>query len=405
MKIIYLLSIITVFSLNLYCQTEWTKYPDPVMLPGSAEEWDKEFVGLGCVIYHNGSYHMWYTGGSWVESSQIGYATSEDGITWTKNINNPVLEKGPEGSWDESIPHLPQVLVIDDTLHMWYTGHRGNRDYFDFQVGHAISTDGINWTKDPNNPVIPVGPEGTWDNSWVSAGQVLYDGNKYHMWYEGCDTLKGVKIGHATSPDGLIWTKDPSNPVLETLNPLSWDYPRMDFPTVIFDGTTYHMWYSGGYLFKSKIGYATSENGSVWMKYPSNPVMNTGSAGSWDSRSVSAMSVMDSSGVKYKMWYWGSDTVGTGSIGYAESLLDVIDDNKMTGLSIYPNPAEESLTIETNRSGLYTIALTNLSGQLIFSAEMEGPVIRINLSTFQKGLYFITIRSRDYTRTEKIVKL
>jgi hypothetical protein len=306
-------------------------------------------------------------------------------------------------------------MVIDDTFHMWYNGHRGNRDYFDFQVGHATSPDGITWTKDPNNPVLPRGPSGTWDNSWVYPGSVLYDGTKYHMWYGGCDTLKGVKIGHATSPDGLTWTKDPSNPVLETLNPLNWDFPRVDFPSVIFDDTIYHMWYSGGDLFKSKIGYATSEDGSIWTKYSSKPVMNTGTTGSWDSRSVSPMSVMKSSGVKYKMWYWGSQSLHTASIGYAESICcpwnpyDSIDGSTdariLTGLSIYPNPVQEVLTIATNRSEQCTIDLTTLSGQLLCRTKMEGPSIQINLSSFQNGLYFITIRSRDYVRTQKIVKM
>jgi predicted GH43/DUF377 family glycosyl hydrolase len=409
MKIIYLLPLLSVLSFNLYCQTEWTKYPgNPVMLPGSAVDWDKEFIGFGTVIYHNNNYHMWYTGDLYPYGGQIGHATSDDGIIWTKDINNPVLDGGTEGSWEESGIGVPSVMVIDGTLHIWYSGHRGNLDYFDFQVGHATSPDGITWTKDPNNPVLPRGPEGTWDNSWVYPGSVLYDGKQYHMWYGGCDTLKGVRIGHATSPDGLTWTKDPSNPVLETLNPLSWDFPRVDFPTVIFDGTTYHMWHSGGDLFKSKIGYATSEDGSVWMKYPSNPVMNAGSAESWDSRSVSPMSVMDSSGVKYKMWYWGSQALRTASIGYAESTCcpwTSIDDGIMTELSIYPNPAKEVLTIETDRSGLYTIEITTLSGQLLYSAKMVGPVIQLNLSSFQKGLYFLTIRSRNYVRTEKIVKM
>ncbi|MFC2116642.1 T9SS type A sorting domain-containing protein [Bacteroidota bacterium] len=29
----------------------------------------------------------------------------------------------------------------------------------------------------------------------------------------------------------------------------------------------------------------------------------------------------------------------------------------------------------------------------------------MDLSSFQKGVYFITVRSRDYVRTEKIIKL
>lgn len=295
---------------------KFTKHSgNPVMLPGSATDWDKEFVGIGSVIYHNNKYHMWYTG-SFVSFS-IGHATSEDGIIWTKDNNNPVLVKGTAGSWDENDVHAPCVMVIDNTYHMWYSGHRGNNFSFDVQIGHATSPDGITWTKDPNNPVLPRGSKGAWDVSWINAGSVLYDGTEYHIWYTGCDTLVGVKIGHATSPDGLTWTKDPENPVLVAENPGNWDNPRVDFPSVIFDGSAYHMWYSGGNYFQWKIGYATSADGTNWAKYSSNPVLKPGKSGTWDSRSVATMSVIDEDG-KYKMWYWGSKAFGFASIGYAE---------------------------------------------------------------------------------------
>lgn len=68
MKKIYLLSIFSMFTLNLYCQTVWYKHSgNPVMSPGSSTAWDKEFVGLGSVIYYGNKYYMWYTGGSMIE--------------------------------------------------------------------------------------------------------------------------------------------------------------------------------------------------------------------------------------------------------------------------------------------------------------------------------------------------
>ena len=141
------------------------------------------------------------------------------------------------------------------------------------------------------------------------------------MWYGAWNGIYGsswnqIRIGHATSTDGLIWTKDPANPVL-VADAGTWDNPRVDFPTVIFDGSTYHMWYSGGSMYSWKIGYATSTDGSNWTKDPSNPVLTTGKAGTWDSKSVATMSVIDNSG-KYKMWYFGSEQANYASIGYAE---------------------------------------------------------------------------------------
>jgi predicted GH43/DUF377 family glycosyl hydrolase len=303
--------------------TDWTKYSgNPVMVPETGNSWDTVFVGLGSVIFHNNIYHIWYTGGGWHNTNfSIGHATSPDGITWTKDINNPVLGQGSAGSWDENSPHSPHVIVINNVFHMWYTGHRGKRTNCNFQIGHATSADGTTWTKDPNNPVLTVGSAGTWDKSWVSVGTVLNDGTKYHMWYTGCDTLTfGVRIGHATSADGLTWAKDALNPVLDIDIYGIWDNARVDFPSVSFDGTYYNMLFTGGELYASKIGYAKSVDGSNWTKSSANPVLIPGKSGSWDYRSVAGMSMIDSAGVKYKLWYWGSKTALTGSIGYAVAL-------------------------------------------------------------------------------------
>jgi predicted GH43/DUF377 family glycosyl hydrolase len=302
----------------------WAKYSgNPVMYPGSSTSWDKVTVGFGSVIYYNSKYHMWYTGGSTVDTTyrwKIGHATSDDGIAWTKDIKNPVLDRGPKGIWDDNIVHIPKVMVINNTFHMWYTGHKGTNGYRNFQIGHATSTDGSTWTKDVNNPVLAMGSAGTWDRSWVCIGDVLFTGTKYHMWYSGCDSARvGVKIGHATSTDGLTWTKDPANPVLVSLTSAEWDYSRIDYTSVLFDGSIYHMWYSGGSEpFKWKIGHATSTDGINWTKDPDNPVLSAGSSGEWDPNSVAVMSVLVSSDNKYKMWYSGSKTGVTTSVGYAE---------------------------------------------------------------------------------------
>ena len=78
---------------------------------------------------------------------------------------------------------------------------------------------------------------------------------------------------------------------------------------------------------------------------------------------------------------------------------------KMNDFTIYPNPSDKLLFIKTDHPDHYSIAINSLNGQLIFSAKMEGPSQQINLSTFAKGVYFITIKSGDFVTTRKIIKL
>jgi hypothetical protein len=87
------------------------------------------------------------------------------------------------------------------------------------------------------------------------APYVIADGLTYHMWYVGTTLghLWGGHIGYAYSGDGIHWHEFDGNPVLV----LPGDNPVYASP-VIFDGSTYHMWYSHWDTVIDWISYATS---------------------------------------------------------------------------------------------------------------------------------------------------
>jgi len=321
MKTLFILALAATFFLNLHSQTQWTKHPDnPVFLPGAAGEWDEKGVAVGSILFYDNSYHMWYSNCILrTEVVYIGYATSDDGINWTRHPENPVLAPGPEGSWDENDVLYPFVLVGNGQFHMWYLGHSGTLWNMGYRVGYASSNDGLNWIKHTNNPVLSVGPKGSWDGAWVGSGPVVFIDSLFHMWYMGWDGEFGdsLRTGHATSPDGVTWTKDPLNPVLTAG---TWDAPRCFPGPVFYDGSNFHMWYVGGPNLQWKSGYARSSDGSHWIKYPGNPVLDLGPAGEWDSKYLAAMSVMyDPMEGKFRIWYTGNSKGGKESVGYAES--------------------------------------------------------------------------------------
>lgn len=74
-------------------------------------------------------------------------------------------------------------------------------------------------------------------------------------------------------------------------------------------------------------------------------------------------------------------------------------------VNIYPNPANETLIISTVSPGYFNIELISLQGNLIYSNFSEGQTHYIDLSSFRNGIYYLTIRSGDFMRTEKIIKL
>jgi predicted GH43/DUF377 family glycosyl hydrolase len=294
---------------------KWIKSPSTyVMDLGPPDSWDDHYVWTPRILYDGTTYHMWYSGDE-SHNGRIGYATSADGIAWTKYSGNPVMDCGPSGSWEESV-YVPTIYFDGSTYHMWYTGfHFSTNSY---RIGYATSSNGLTWTKYAGNPVLDLGPLGSWDDERVLTCSVLHDGTRFHMWYSGADGPRR-RIGHAVSFDGITWTKSASNPVLEEGPSGTWDSSYIFYPTVHYDGTVFNMWYIGVHGSKRQLGYATSPDGDAWTKYPSNPVLDVGVSGTWDDTWISIPCVRYYNS-NYHLWYTGYDgsnfRIGHAILGY-----------------------------------------------------------------------------------------
>ena len=123
------------------------------------------------------------------------------------------------------------------------------------------------------------------------------DGDGYKAWYMGSHGTTGVdSIGYAESPDGIVWTKRP-DPVLEPGTQPDTGEADLLNPGVVFDGTTYHMWYNGDYPnVATKIGYAYSGDGIEWTKHRGNPVHEV------PNENIVTKSVL-ADGAAWRMWY------------------------------------------------------------------------------------------------------
>lgn len=410
MKNISIQIFVLFMSFCCYSQTHWDKYSNNPVLTSGVGHWDNHLNYIGAVLYYNNRYHIWYNAYFITYNFKVGYAESTDGINWIKYPDNPVFEAGPTGSWDDGgWTRCGAVTMVHDTLHMWYTSDDGSMK--NWAIGHATSIDGLKWVRDPANPVFTMEKENEWTYNWIEIHEVVHDGNTYHMWYVGGTYPENdSSIGHATSPNGTVWTRDSSNPVLSPGSPGDWDYPVLTWPTVVYDGSSFHMFYCGGEyqgeVFILDIGYAFSQNGTTWTKYKDNPVMKRG-ADNQDSRSLWTPNVLiDSVENKFKIWYRSISSTWQ-NYSYAESLLSGIEDMylPLNELYIYPNPANDFITIETGIPGNYYIGVTSINGQLLLNKIVENREYVLDLSSFNSGIYLITVRSDNFIYIKKIVKL
>ncbi len=162
----------------------------------------------------------------------------------------------PGGVWDTDEVIHPTVIYEDSTFKMYYNGHNGATQ----RIVYAYSNDGTNWTKHTAFFMLEHGQPGSWDENELGPLSVLHLNSVYQMWYTGWDNNDNFRIGYATSPDGLTWTKDSANPVLAPGNAGEWDAIMVAIPVVLFNDNLFKMWYGGfdGAIFQT--GYATSND-------------------------------------------------------------------------------------------------------------------------------------------------
>jgi hypothetical protein len=125
---------------------------------------------------------------------------------------NPVLSPGTRGEWDAGAIGSVTVIAAEGAVHLFYEAWgdpdpaKEGVDYSSLQIGHAVSLDGVHWSKDTTNPVVPKGTGNEWDAKGTWDPFVIYEDGIFKMWYGGgihpnCDW------GYAESRDGRHFVK------------------------------------------------------------------------------------------------------------------------------------------------------------------------------------------------------
>ncbi len=90
--------------------------------------------------------------------------------------------------------------------------------------------------------------------------------------------------------------------------------------------------------------------------------------------------------------------------GDQKGTTGVSDASFEEALKLYPNPARNLITIQTQESGSYSIEISSLNGQIIHKSEFTGASYQADLSSLENGVYFLKIQSETQLSTRKIVK-
>ena len=199
--------------------------------------------------------------------TSIGLAVSrDDGLTFQKIGEGPVLSASLH---EPCLVGDGFVKVIDEIFHMWYIFGIGWNRYMPgsapdrtYKIGHAISSDGINWVKEEARQIIEdkIGPHES-----QSLPSVIRIGDFHHMFFcyrESFDfrnnSARSYRIGHAWTDDLLTWNRDDENPRLDG-DPGDWDDGMQCYPHAFeCDGKIYLL-YNGNEFGRWGFGLAELE--------------------------------------------------------------------------------------------------------------------------------------------------
>ena len=240
--------------------SEWIDYQNNPLIIPYYNYYDSYGISQPKVLYDNGTYKMWYVGVAPSAHKNIMYAESEDGLVWNKPLTFPVLSPDNGSNWDNWAVFPGAIIKENGVYKMYFNGF--NDQYSQWNIGLATSTDGINWTK-YSDPIL----YGTSDWEYqLSATSIIKRDGVYYLYFDGRN-LPVRKIGVAISTDGINFSKYEENPVLT--NDQGWELVGVSSPTVIDEGDTLKMAYmnSDG----SGLGMAFSTDGLHWTKDNNNP--------------------------------------------------------------------------------------------------------------------------------------
>ena len=78
-----------------------------------------------------------------------------------------------------------------------------------------------------------------------------------------------------------------------------------------------------------------------------------------------------------------------------------IDENKK--INIFPNPATDNVIVEWSNNDINRIIVSDASGKVILSKNTTTNLIQLQISNWNKGIYFITIKGEQFEQSQKLV--
>jgi len=165
----------------------WTKFAgNPVL---TSESSSSPYVSYPWVLRIGGQFKMWYSCGLYEPTylTALCLAISSDGVHWSQTATPVFKGTRTPTDWDGGTVYSPNIIYDGKTYSMLYSGC--NSSGSTCQIGYATSPDGVTWTRVSRNPIIGPSSPGFWDSYDSVDNQGIIQVNGSFMLYFSADQL------------------------------------------------------------------------------------------------------------------------------------------------------------------------------------------------------------------------
>jgi predicted GH43/DUF377 family glycosyl hydrolase len=195
----------------------WPLFEHNPLLPlGALGQWDEVYASWASIVSTAPrKWRMYYSGKDKNGHLRIGLALSENGVHWEKYVNNPIVDIGEVSDWDARYVYCPVVWVEGNCWMMIFTGSDSLDHY---QIGVASSDDGITWSKSKHNPVFcdsDPDRKNAFGMPETEGWGFMKQNDQYLLLYNSV-TIKPREVHVAESTDLFSWRRASSAPLLSS---------------------------------------------------------------------------------------------------------------------------------------------------------------------------------------------
>lgn len=216
----------------------------------------------GAIVLENKVHLFYQTYGNW-EKDALCHACSEDGLTFTKNPENPVFS--PAATWCCGRAIDADVCVFRGKLHLYFATRDHHMKVQKVGGAWAALDSGFGktaWTMLAEQSLLS--PELAWEGECIEAPATVVEDGRIYMFYGGSYNCTPQQIGCAVSEDGVFFRRISVEPFLPCGAPIAWNSSESGHPYAFRDPATgkIHLFYQGSsdmgqtwYLSRAEIAF------------------------------------------------------------------------------------------------------------------------------------------------------